>query len=106
KRLTAGKGLLEIRELRTSGSAIAWYQDFNEEKLHAFMDIHRQTRWDCLRLIWDEDRADRQQFKALEALGYRPVHAPVPSHSVVDLQEGWEPYLKSRSRNVRNNLKK
>jgi hypothetical protein len=105
-RLTFGKGLLQIRELRTSGSAIAWFQDFNAEKLKVFSDIHQSIRWDCLRLIWDSERREFQAFNALEELGYKPVHAKVPPHYVVDLEGGWDHYLGTRSRNVRNNLKR
>lgn len=105
-RKSMAKGLFVLKEMRVSGWNSAWSQDLTTARVLELDELGKATDWDYFRIKWNENRQDRQALDLLAEKGYQTLQLPAPVDYIMDLQDGFENYLKSLSHNGRTSLKK
>src|SRR5690606_20252734 len=64
------RGLIRFKEARIAGWKVAWSQDLTETRIHGLERLQQDFGWDYFRMIWTEDRDEKQRIDLLKDAGY------------------------------------
>lgn len=104
-RKTKAKGLLALNELKFFAGHTAWFQDFNDQRVDAFLAMQGKLDWDYCYTVWAESRAELQAFSRLETLGFPVLQGWAKPMHMIDLSKGYQGYLAQRNSKDRYNIR-
>ena len=105
-RKTMAKGLLRLHEARIAGWNNAWNQELTTERVSELEQLSQTSSWDYFKVVFSEEQRPEAALSLLRRKGYPMLEVDAPVQYSVDMQDGFDGYLKGLSHNSRKSLKK
>lgn len=100
--------LFTFKQLRILGWTTDWSRILAPEYVQKLVELSQQHDfpWDYFKVVWSEEKNRHEDFLPLRNAGMQVIHIPVYKEYSVNLEAGWEGYLKTRSSNGRKDIQR